>query len=108
MKKKYKQVETNNCVMLFEILEVFRQAIVAIIESAFRTTSIACKAVIDAGLIIKNGARTTNPLELFFVIFLFFTLFYAIDKFIWTSAKTVFVFVALLALFVLIFFASVL
>lgn len=94
--------------MLLEILEIFRAAIVAIIESAFRTTSIAGRAVIDAAMVIKNGARTTNPLELFFVIFLFITLFYALDKFVWNSAKTVFVFLALLAVFVLFFFAALL
>ncbi len=94
--------------MLLEIIEIFRAAVVAIIESAVRTTSIAGRAVIDAALVIKNGARTTSPIELFVVIFLFLTIFYAIDKFVWTSAKTVFVFVAMLVVFVLIFFAAIL
>ena len=94
--------------MLFEILDIFRVALVAIIESAVRTTSIAGRAVIEAAMVIKNGARTTNPIELLFVLFLFFTLFYAIDKFVWTSAKTVLVFAALLAVFVLLFFATIL
>ncbi|MCK4555216.1 MAG: hypothetical protein KAT83_01290 [Candidatus Aenigmarchaeota archaeon] len=94
--------------MLLEIIEIFRTAVVAIIESAVRTTSIAGRAVIDAAMVIKNGARTTSPIELFVVIFLFITIFYAIDKFVWTSAKTVFVFVAMLVVFVLIFFAALL
>ncbi len=94
--------------MLLEIIEIFRTAVVAIIESAVRTTSIAGRAVIDAAMVIKNGARTTSPAELFVVIFLFLTIFYAVDKFVWTSAKTVFVFVAMLVVFVLIFFAALL
>lgn len=92
--------------MIIEILEVFRNASVAIVESGVETASIVAKAIIDATIILRDGASSASPAELFIVLVIFGGALYYTYRFFWDSAKTV-VFVALILLtFLALFLAS--
>ena len=88
--------------MILEIIGAFREAIVAIVESAVRTAMIAVVAFVKAATIFKTQAGSANYFETITVVLLFSLMGYFVYKFLWSSAKTLAIFVGIIMfLFVL-------
>lgn len=90
--------------MLLEILDVFRKAAVAIVESGVDTLGIVGKAVFEALGILRTGSA--GPTEQLITMLLFGGALYLAYKLFWDSAKTIFYFVAILSILLLVFFAA--
>ncbi|MCK4968852.1 MAG: hypothetical protein KAS12_07390 [Candidatus Aenigmarchaeota archaeon] len=88
--------------MILEIINAFREAIVAIVMSAINTAKIVVGAFVKAARIFKAQAGSSNYLETITVVLLFSLIGYFIYKFLWNSAKTFALFLGLIMfLFVL-------
>ena len=88
--------------MILEIIGAFREAIVAIVESAVKTAMIVIGSFVKAAQIFKTQAGSTNYFETITVVLLFGLVGYFVYKFLWGSAKTLAIFVGIIMfLFVL-------
>lgn len=89
-------------IMIREIIDVFRVAIVAVIQSVVNTSRIVVTSLVKAFFIFKEGVHTASSIEIFIVLSVFAFIGYITFKFLEGSAAQFAKFIlVLIVLFVL-------
>lgn len=90
---------------LADIVGIIREMLAVIIRNTFDTASFVINSVIKIYLTLAGEAKTSGPLVLIITILLLSLFLYMIYKFLWSSAKTiaVFLFILIILFFITIF-----
>jgi Flp pilus assembly protein TadB len=84
--------------MLLEIIEVFRDILLAVIQSAINTGSKILSLFFQIAEIFRSGMGSASPFELFLSAGLVVCVFLLVIHFVWGSIKTILLIILLLVL----------